>query len=147
MTPAELTVFVVDDDASVRRSLVRLLRAAGHRVEAFATARDFLMRGEHGLRGCLLLDVRMPGMTGPELQQALGALGRDVPIVFITGHGDVPMAAQAIEAGAADFLTKPVDDDVLLAAVARALDRAGGRSAEDGGAVDHRVDSAPLPED
>jgi FixJ family two-component response regulator len=124
VTESEATVFVVDDDASVRRGLERLLRAAGHRVEGFALARDFLLRGEQELRGCLLLDVRMPEVTGLELRDALAALGRDIPIIFITGHGDIAMAVQAMKAGAVDFLTKPFDEDVLLDAVAQCLARA-----------------------
>jgi FixJ family two-component response regulator len=132
VTESTATVFVVDDDASVRRGLERLLRAAGHRVEGFALASDFLLRSEQGLRGCLLLDVRMPGVNGLELRDALAALGRDIPIIFITGHGDILMAAQARKAGAVDFLTKPFDEEVLLEAVSQALARDCARHAERG---------------
>jgi FixJ family two-component response regulator len=123
VTESEVTVFVVDDDVSVRRGLERLLRATGHRVEGFASAREFLLRSERDVRGCLLLDVRMPEMTGLELRDALAALGHDIPIIFITGHGDIGMAVQAMKAGAVDFLTKPFDEEVLLDAVAQALAR------------------------
>jgi two-component system response regulator FixJ len=129
VTESEATVFVVDDDASVRRSLERLLRAAGHRVEGFGSAREFLLRGQHEIRGCLLLDVRMPEVTGLELHDTLVALGRDIPIIFITGHGDIAMAVQAMKGGAVDFLTKPFDEDVLLGAVAQALTRDHSRHA------------------
>jgi FixJ family two-component response regulator len=123
VTESEATIFVVDDDASVRRGLERLLRAAGHRVECFGSAREFLLRGQDEIRGCLLLDVRMPEVTGLELRDALVAQGRDIPIIFITGHGDIAMAVQAMKAGAADFLAKPFDEEVLLDAVAQALAR------------------------
>lgn len=141
MTQSEATVFVVDDDASVRRGLERLLRAAGHRVECFASARDFLLRGQQELRGCLLLDVRMPEMTGLDLRDFLAELGRDIPIVFITGHGDIAMAVQAMKAGAVDFLTKPFDEGVLLEAVAQGLarDRARHRARAE---TENRTDPA-----
>lgn len=129
MTEDEATVFVVDDDASVRRGLERLLRAAGHRVESFESARAFFSRGEREVRGCLLLDVRMPVMTGLELGDVLAARGWNIPIVFITGHGDVAMAVQAMKAGAVDFLTKPFDEQALLDAVAEALARDRARQA------------------
>jgi FixJ family two-component response regulator len=141
VTQSEATVFVVDDDASVRRGLERLLRAAGHRVECFASARDFLLRGQQELRGCLLLDVRMPEMTGLDLRDFLAELGRDIPIVFITGHGDIAMAVQAMKAGAVDFLTKPFDEGVLLEAVAQGLarDRARHRARAE---TENRTDPA-----
>jgi FixJ family two-component response regulator len=117
------TVFVVDDDASVRRGLERLLRSAGYRAEAFASAAEFLQRGEHDGPSCLVLDIRMPEVTGLELRDALLMAGRDLPIIFVTGHGDIPMAVQAMKAGAVDFLTKPFDQQILLDAVAQALAR------------------------
>jgi FixJ family two-component response regulator len=120
--PPEL-VFVVDDDLSVRRGLERLLRSAGYAVETFASATAFLDRGDYEGASCLVLDVRMPGPSGLDLQSALTAAGCDVPIVFVTGHGDVPMAVQAMKAGAVDFLAKPFDDDVFLEAVRRATTR------------------------
>lgn len=119
-TPA--TVFVVDDDASVRNSLLRLLRSGGYAAETFASAKEFLASGRHQQSpGCLVLDVRMPGLTGMELQERLRALNSPLAIIFITGHGDVPMSVQAMKSGAVDFLQKPFDDTQLLAAVARAI--------------------------
>ena len=117
------TIFVVDDDPSVRRGLQRLLRAAGYRTELFASAREFLDRVTHDGQGCLVLDVRLPGASGLDLQEALVAGGHNLPIVFITGHGDAEMAARALKLGAVDFLAKPFDDRDLLEAVRRALAR------------------------
>lgn len=119
----EPTVFVVDDDPSVRRSVVRLLETAGLRVEGFVSAEAFLDRGRPVGPGCLLLDVRMSGMSGLELQRQLAAAGRPMATVFITGHGDVPMSVEAMKAGAVDFLLKPFDDEALLAAIDRAVTR------------------------
>ena len=119
----EAPVFVIDDDASVRRALERLLRSAGYRVRTFASAREFLECDESDDPGCIVLDVRMPGVGGLDLYEALVAAGRDVSVVFITGHGDVPMAVKAMRAGAVDFLAKPFGDDALLEAVARAIAR------------------------
>jgi FixJ family two-component response regulator len=121
MTAAASMVFVVDDDPSVRRSLTRLLVSAGHTVEAFASAKEFLARAPHAGPSCLVLDMRMPGVTGLELQQTLAATGRRMGIVFLTGHVDVPTSVTAMKRGAADLLTKPVDDEDLLAAIRRAL--------------------------
>lgn len=123
MSEPEPTVFVVDDDPSVRRGLERLLRTAGHRVESFASAREFLDRPEHDGPRCLVLDVRMPGQSGLDLHDRLVASGRDIPVIFITGHADVPMAVRAMKAGAVDFLSKPFDDAELLGAARQALDR------------------------
>jgi len=117
------TVFVVDDDLSVRRGLERLLRAVGHRVESFGSAREFLEQRSDQRPACLVLDVRMPGQTGLDLRDDLQAAGCRIPVIFITGHGDIPMAVQAMKAGAVDFLTKPFDEDVLLHAVDQALAR------------------------
>jgi FixJ family two-component response regulator len=119
------TVFVVDDDPSVRRGLERLLRSAGYRAETFASAREFLERGDAEAGGCLVLDVRMPGQSGLELYEVLTTAGHAIPVIFITGHGDIPMAVRAIKAGAVDFLPKPFDDEVLLEAVRQALARGG----------------------
>jgi FixJ family two-component response regulator len=116
-------VFVVDDDAPVRRALARLLHSAGYQTETFASAEGFLAQGRFDAPGCILLDVRMPGLNGLELQQALAAADRQLPIVFITGHGDVPMSVRAMKAGAEDFLPKPFDDEELLKAVAQALNK------------------------
>jgi FixJ family two-component response regulator len=114
-------ICIVDDDESIRRSLARLFRSARLTAETFASGRDLLRRAAHDGPSCLVLDVRMPGLDGLELQQAL--VDRDAQIVFLTGHGDVPMCAGAMKAGAVDFLTKPVDDEALLQATARALAR------------------------
>jgi FixJ family two-component response regulator len=114
-------VFVVDDDASVRKSLTRVMTSAGYTVESFASARDFLAREPFAGPCCLVLDVRMPGLTGLELQETLAGHGHQMPIVFITGHGDISMSVKAMKAGAADFLTKPFDVENLLEAVERAV--------------------------
>jgi FixJ family two-component response regulator len=116
-------VYVVDDDESVRRSLARLLRAAGRTAETFPSAQAFLDRELPDRTACLVLDVRLPGLSGLDLQGALARAGRIVPIVFITGHGNVPMSVQAMKDGAVDFLQKPFDEAALLAAIDRALDR------------------------
>jgi FixJ family two-component response regulator len=123
MTIADECVFVVDDDDSVRRSLSRLIRSAGWRVETFPTARAFLDYPPPDRPGCLVLDLRLPGVSGLELQQSLVEAGRDIPIVFITGHGDVPSSVRAMKGGAVDFLQKPFDDKELLDCIARALRR------------------------
>jgi FixJ family two-component response regulator len=115
------TVFVVDDDAAVRSGLSLLLETAGFEVEAHASAVDFLESFEPGRPGCLLLDVRMPQMSGPELQGELNRRGSLLPIIFLTAHGDVATTAQSFKAGACDFLTKPVESSTLLAAVQAAL--------------------------
>jgi FixJ family two-component response regulator len=120
--PAPL-VFVVDDDRSVRKSLTRLLGSVGYAVEAFASAREFLDRAAPERPCCLVLDVRMPDATGIDLQAALAAEGRRVPIVFVTGHVDVPMSVTAMKGGAIDLLTKPVDERDLLDAIQRAVAR------------------------
>jgi FixJ family two-component response regulator len=116
-------VFVVDDDASVRRGLKRLLVSAGHTVETFASALDFLGRARsRDPCGCVVLDIRLPGLSGLDLQKELKTFAPALPIVFITGHGDVPTSVQAMKDGAVDFLTKPVDAKDLLSVVARAVD-------------------------
>jgi len=115
-------VFIVDDDVSVRESLELLISTMGWQPEAFATAQEFLSRPRATVPCCLVLDVTLPGLNGLELQQRLA--GRpDMPIIFITGHGDVPMSVQAMKAGAVEFLTKPFKDDVLLDAIRGALER------------------------
>jgi FixJ family two-component response regulator len=117
------TVFVVDDDASVRKALSRLLRATGFTVEVFASATEFLERPVFEEVGCILLDIRMPGPSGLDLQNRLADENRPLPIVFITGHGDIPTSVKAMKKGAVDFLTKPIDEGELLAAVQIALDK------------------------
>jgi FixJ family two-component response regulator len=123
MTTVAPLVFVVDDDPSVRRSLARLIGSAGYAVEAFASAREFLARERYADPCCLVLDVRMPGLTGLDLQEALAAAGRRMSIVFVTGHIDVPGSVRAMKHGAVDLLTKPIDAKDLLAAVQGALAR------------------------
>jgi FixJ family two-component response regulator len=128
MSRTDPIVHVVDDDASVRTALTRLLRAAGYAVRAWASAGEFLRAGAFEKQGCLLLDLRMPEMDGFELQQALvlkqaQAHHPDLPIIFLTGHGDIAAGVRAMKAGAVDFLTKPVERETLLAAVAQALAR------------------------
>ena len=117
------TVFVVDDDSAVRKGLARLLRSAGLAVTTFASPREFLEQHDPNAPGCLVLDVAMPGLNGLELQQTLIAGGHELAIVFLTGHGDIPMSVQAMKRGAVDFLTKPVNDDDLLAAVRVAIEK------------------------
>jgi FixJ family two-component response regulator len=121
VTPDRPVVAIVDDDASVRRALGRLLRAAGYRTETFADAEAFLAHIERHTPTCLILDVRMPGLSGLELHDRLLAEHRQIPTIFITGHGDVTMAERAIKAGAAGFLLKPFEDAQLLEAVRGAL--------------------------
>ncbi len=116
-------VHVVDDDASVRTALTRLLQAAGHRVRAWSSAGEFMGAGALGGPGCIVLDLRMPGMDGMEMQQALAHHQPSLPIIFLTGHGDIAASVRAMKAGAVDFLTKPVERATLLAAVANALAR------------------------
>lgn len=121
--PAAPLVFVVDDDASVRKSLVRLIKAAGYEAEAFGSVGDFLVRRPYDGPCCLVLDVRMPGLTGLDLQEALRAAGQRLAIVFITGYRDVPVSVKAMKGGAVDFLTKPVDEGTLLGAIEQAVAR------------------------
>ena len=116
-------VFVVDDDASLRRSTERLVRSLGVDVQTFASAREFLDGARVERPGCLVLDVRMPGVSGLDLQDELTQRGIHLPIVFLTGHGDIPMTVRAMRAGAVEFLTKPVKPRELLAAVRTALER------------------------
>ena len=127
MTAVSPLVFVVDDEPSARKSLTRLLGASGYAVEAFASAQEFLAREPHPGPCCLVLDVRMPGLTGLELQERLVAGGRRMSIVFVTGHVDVPKSVKAMKGGAVDLLTKPVDAKDLIAAVQRSV----ARSAQD----------------
>ena len=117
------TVFLVDDDTAVLKALSRLLRSAGFEVDTFTSAQAFLDADRAAAAGCVVLDVAMPGLGGLALQQALAACGSHLPIVFLTGHGDIDMGVQAMKVGAADFLTKPVDDARLIDAVASAIER------------------------
>jgi FixJ family two-component response regulator len=119
----EQTVFIVDDDSSVRKGLTRLIRVAGFNVESFESAREFL-DSEHLERpGCIILDVQMPEMTGPELQEELVKTQNCLPIIFLSAHGDVPITAQAMKNGAVDFLTKPVDGADLIKAIHISLEK------------------------
>jgi len=119
-------VFVVDDDVSVRESLELLIRCEGWQPETFASAQEFLDFPRVLVPNCLVLDVSLPGLNGLDLQSLVAGERTDMPIIFITGHGDVPMTVQAMKAGAVEFLTKPFNDDVLLAAVRAALERSRG---------------------
>ena len=116
-------VFVVDDDMSVRESLELLIQTAGWQAETFASAREFLARPRPLVPSCLVLDVSLPDLNGLDLQQRIGADRSDMPIIFITGHGDIPMSVRAMKAGAVEFLTKPFNDDVLLDAIRGAIER------------------------
>jgi FixJ family two-component response regulator len=116
-------VFVVDDDVSVREALGPLIRTAGWQPETFASAEAFLARPRSLVPSCLVLDVSLPDLNGLDLQKRIGADRSDMPIIFITGHGDVPMTVRAMKAGAVEFLTKPFGDDVLLSAIASAIER------------------------
>ncbi len=120
---SNFTVHVVDDDDSLRLAVSRLLRAAGYEVLAYASSGEFLLSHQPGLRGCLLLDVRMPGPNGMDLHDALQRQGSSLPVIFLTGHGDIPMSVRAMKAGAVDFLIKPVKRENLLRAVKSALAR------------------------
>jgi len=124
------TIYLVDDDPGVRRALSRVLREEGWSVEVFESAEAFLSRPGERLNGCLVLDVTLPGVGGLELQRRLAETGQRMPIVFVTGFGDIPMSVRAIKAGATDFLTKPVQADTLIAAVRSAIvqDRAARRA-------------------
>ena len=116
-------VFVVDDDVSVRESLESLIRCEGWQPETFASAQEFLDYPRVLIPNCLVLDVSLPGLNGLDLQRIVADERTDMPIIFITGHGDVPMTVQAMKAGAVEFLTKPFNDDVLLTAIRAALER------------------------
>jgi FixJ family two-component response regulator len=120
---SEPIVFVVDDDVSMREALEGLVRSAGFRVETFASAQDFLVRRRADVPSCLVLDVRLPGLSGLDLQKKIAEANRDIPIVFITGHGDVPTSVRAMKAGAIEFLIKPFSDRDLLDAIQQAITR------------------------
>lgn len=126
---SDRTVYVVDDDEAVRDALGMLFRTAGLRVETFASASDFLRQARPCPPACLVLDIRMPGMSGVALQEHLAGRGERLPILFVTGHGDIPMAVEAMKKGAYDFIEKPFDDHRLLCQVLDALEErsAGGR--------------------
>jgi FixJ family two-component response regulator len=117
------TVFVVDDDASIRDAVKNLLKSVGVHAEVFGSTEEFLDRTPPDTPSCLVLDIRLPGMSGMEFQEELARSGKRIPIVFVTAHGDIPMTSRAIKAGAVEFLTKPFQKHELLAAIGQALDR------------------------
>ncbi len=121
MNPEEPIVFAVDDDVSMREALSRLFRSIGMRAEIFASAQEFLRFKRPDAPACLVLDVRLPGLSGLDLQRELEVAGFPLPIIFITGHGDIPMSVQAMKAGAVEFLTKPFRDQALLDAIHHAI--------------------------
>ena len=123
MIPTGSLIFLIDDDASVRKGVSRLLRSAGYKSEVFESASDFLAREQHTGPACVIVDVRMPGLNGMDLQETLIRRQREEQLIFITGHGDISMCAQAMKAGAVDFLPKPFRGDELLQCVERALSR------------------------
>jgi len=133
MTESGGSVFVVDDDPSIRESLRNVVRSIGLRVQVFASAQEFLRCARIDRPACLVLDVRMPGLSGLDLQKRMADAGTDIPIVFLSGHADIPMSVRAMKAGAAEFLTKPVREQDLLDAIQEALERdrlAGSRHEE-----------------
>jgi FixJ family two-component response regulator len=123
MPPALPIVFVVDDDISIRESVEMLIRHEGWSVETFVSAQEFLARPRDLAPSCLILDISLPGLNGLELQKRVALERRDMPIIFVTGHGDIPMTVQAMKAGAVEFLTKPFSDELLVNAIRSALDR------------------------
>ena len=122
-TPAERIVFVIDDDVAIRETLGSLFRSVGLRVELFGSVREFAQSKMPDAASCLVLDIRLPGVSGLDFQVELAKADIDIPIIFMTGHGDIPMSVQAMKAGAIDFLTKPFRDQEMLDAVVRALER------------------------
>jgi len=143
MSATTPTIFIVDDDPAVLKSLGRLLRSARLDFAAFSSPAEFLQQHDPAAPGCLVLDVAMPGLNGLELQAALAEKGCAIPIIFLTGHGDIPMSVQAMKRGALDFLTKPVNDEDLLQAVhdALELDRVARRAKAELGDLQARFDS------
>jgi FixJ family two-component response regulator len=137
MTAAEAVVFVVDDDVGTRESLKNLIRSVGLRAETFASAQDFLRSTRPDAPSCLVLDVRLPGLSGLDLQKRMAEVEVAIPIVFISGHGDIPMSVQAMKAGAVEFLTKPFREQELLDAIQQALER-------DRNAREQRAETAEL---
>ena len=121
MTSSDAIVFVVDDDSSVRSALKRLIKSVGHKVTTFSSAREFLDHDHPDAPSCLVLDIRMPGLSGLELQEQMAALGLNMPIIFITGHGNIPTSVRAMKAGAVDFLEKPFDDQALIDTIHHAI--------------------------
>jgi two-component system, LuxR family, response regulator FixJ len=143
MNTPQGTVLIVDDDSSMRSALTRLCQSAGLRVKAYSTAREFLEAGVTDSPSCLVLDVRMPGLSGLDLQSELAARSIRTPVVFITGHGDIPMSVRAMKAGAVDFLTKPFHNQDLLGVIQNALckDVQLNTDLREREAVQHRLDT------
>jgi FixJ family two-component response regulator len=146
MSKERAVVFVVDDDPSMQRSLDTLLRSVGLEVRLFSSAQEFMRADRPDAPGCLVLDVRLPGMSGLAFQEELGKAGVALPVIFITGHGDVPMTVRAMKAGAAEFLTKPFDDQVLLDAIQAAIDRDRARRADAAGLAELKARYRELTE-
>jgi FixJ family two-component response regulator len=144
MPEAKSTILVIDDDPDVRASVGRLLRSVGMNVHLFASISDFLKSDPPNGPTCLVLDVRLPGQSGLDLQRELAAANRDLPIIFITGHGDIPMSVQAMKGGAIEFLTKPFRDQDLLDAIQLGLSRDGARRENEKGLADLRQRFASL---
>ena len=139
MTPAAApTVFIVDDDAGMRASIAGLLKSAGLRSESFGAAEEFLRSNRPDVPSCLVLDVSLPGINGLDFQHKLADAGVQIPIIFITGHGDIPMTVKAMKSGAVEFLTKPFDDQDLLDAIQQALDRDRMRRRQQSGLAELR---------
>ena len=130
MPEADPIVIIIDDDASFRRSTERLVRSTGHQVQTFASASEFLKGKRPEAPACIVLDVRLPGFSGLDLQKQLAKAGVRIPLIFITGHGDIPMSVQAMKAGAVEFLTKPFRDQDLLDAIEEGLKRDGAACKE-----------------
>src|ERR1700730_8969083 len=143
MTEERTVVYVVDDDAATRNALSSLMRSVGLNVISCGSANDFLETDFPDIPGCLVLDVRLPGLSGLDLQRRLTEIGVDIPIIFITGHGDIPLAVQAMKAGAMELLTKPFHDQDLLDAIQQALDRdrASRREKAEKAELNHRFES------
>ena len=138
MTATKATVFIVDDDPSIRLALENLVSSIGQQVQTYAAAQEFLRDCPRNPSGCLVLDVQMPGLSGLDLQSELSHAGIHLPIIFITGHGDIPTSVRAMKAGAVEFLTKPVSDSELLAAINQALERDRLASADRAGVEELR---------
>ena len=144
MNGAGALVYVVDDDASAREGVARLIRSAGLMTKTFATGEEFLATPRSNMPSCLVLDVNLPGLNGLELQQELAKSRPQVPIIFLTGHGDIPMTVRAVKAGAANFLTKPVDDEALLDAIRHCVDSYLGDEIRSDQSVGNMIGESPA---
>ena len=144
MNGAGALVYVVDDDASAREGVARLIRSAGLMTKTFATGEEFLAAPRPNMPSCLVLDVNLPGLNGLELQQELAKSPPQVPIIFLTGHGDIPMTVRAVKAGAANFLTKPVDDEALLDAIRHCVDSYLGDEIRSDRSVGNMIGESPA---